>query len=96
MIEIWQECWKFQTTSHRLADQVRTIIKKGWFSEFKILEIQQKHINKIIIKYQTHQVVSNKNNPTKINCQLRKMKTPHYLTIHNQATMKKHYRKNKR
>ena len=29
MIEIWQECSSFQTTSQRLADQVRTIIKKG-------------------------------------------------------------------
>ena len=28
MIEIWQECASFQTTSQRLADQVRTIIKK--------------------------------------------------------------------
>ena len=38
MIEIWQECAKFQTT----ADQVRTIIKKGWFSDLEILEIHQK------------------------------------------------------
>ena len=42
MIEIWQECVKFQTTSQRLADQVRTIIKKGWFSDLKLLEIHQK------------------------------------------------------
>ena len=28
IIEIWQECASFQTTSQRLADQVRTIIKK--------------------------------------------------------------------
>ena len=42
MIEIWQECAKFQTTSQRLADQVRTIIKKGWFSDLEILEIHQK------------------------------------------------------
>ena len=33
MTEIWQECTKFQTTSQMLADQVRTIIKKGWFSD---------------------------------------------------------------
>ena len=32
MIDIWQECASFQTTSQRLPDQVRTIIKKGWFS----------------------------------------------------------------
>ena len=59
MIEIWQECAKFQTTTQRLADQVRKIIKKGWFSDLEILEIK-KHINKAIILYQTHQPVSNK------------------------------------
>ena len=42
MIEIWQECAKFQTTSQRLVDQVRTIIKKGWFSDLELLEIHQK------------------------------------------------------
>ena len=45
MIEIWKECASFQTTSERLADQVRTIIKKGWFSDLKILEICQKTNN---------------------------------------------------
>ena len=39
MLEIWQEYSNFQTTSQRLADQVRTIIKKGWFSELEIIEI---------------------------------------------------------
>ena len=42
MIEIWQEFASFQTTSQRLAVQVRTIIKKGWFSDLEILEIHQK------------------------------------------------------
>ena len=42
MIEIWQECESFLTTSQRLADQVRTIIKKDWFSG---LEIHQKTNN---------------------------------------------------
>ena len=32
MIKIWQECSNFQTTSQRLADQARTIIKKDRFS----------------------------------------------------------------
>ena len=45
MIEIWQECSTFQTTSQRLADQVRTITKNGWFSELELLEIQQKNKN---------------------------------------------------
>ena len=39
MIEIWPECASFQTTSQRLANQVKTIIKKGWFSDAEILEI---------------------------------------------------------
>ena len=42
MIEIWQECAKFQTTSQRLANQVRTIIKKGWFSDLELLEFHKK------------------------------------------------------
>ena len=42
MIEIWQECSNFQTTSLRLADQVRTMIEKSWFSDFEIIEIHQK------------------------------------------------------
>ena len=42
MIEIWQECASFQTTSQRLADQVRTIMKNGWFSDLEILDIHQK------------------------------------------------------
>ena len=42
MMEIWQELSNFQTTSQRLADQVRTIVKKGWFSELEIIDIHQK------------------------------------------------------
>ena len=43
MIEIWQECAKFQATSQRLDNQVRIIIKKGWFSDIEILEIHKKN-----------------------------------------------------
>ena len=46
-IEIWQEGSSFQTTIQRFADQVRTIIKKGWFSDFEILEIHQKINNQL-------------------------------------------------
>ena len=42
MFEIWKECSTFQTTSQRLADQVRTITKKGWFSDLELQEIHQK------------------------------------------------------
>ena len=52
MIEIWQECANFQTTSQRLADHVNTIIKKDWFSDLEILEIHQKtyksHYNTVL------------------------------------------------
>ena len=41
-MEIWRELSNFQTISQRLADQVRTIIKKGWFSDLEIIEIHQK------------------------------------------------------
>ena len=41
-MEIWQERSTFQTTSQRLADQVRTIMKKGWFADLELLEIHQK------------------------------------------------------
>ena len=46
MIEIWQELSTFQTTNQRLADQVRTIIKKVWFSDLELLEIHQKTLKK--------------------------------------------------
>ena len=45
MTEIWPECANLQTTSQRLANQVRTIIKKGWFPDHKISEIRQKTNN---------------------------------------------------
>ena len=95
MIEIWQEFASFQTKSQRLADQVRTIIKKSWFSDFEILEIHQK-THKQDNKYQTHQVSSNKNNLIEMDCQLLKIKTSHYQTTHKQVAPKKHYHKNKR
>ena len=50
MIEIWQERSTFQTTSQRLADQVWTIIKKGWFSDLELLEIHQKPLKQIYKK----------------------------------------------
>ena len=36
ILEIWQECSNFQTTSQRLSDQFKKIIKKGWFSDQEI------------------------------------------------------------
>ena len=42
MMEILQERSIFQTTSQRLADQVRTIMKKDWFSDLELQEIHQK------------------------------------------------------
>ena len=40
-VEIWTEFGKFKTTNQRLADQVRTITKNGWFYDLEILEIHQ-------------------------------------------------------
>ena len=53
MIEIWTEFGRFKTTNQRLADQVRTITKNGWFSDLEILEI---HLQ---ICRQTHQQTPN-------------------------------------
>ena len=56
MVEIWEECARFKTTSQRLAGQVRRMIKKGWFFDLEILQIHQRvnrewrqHIHNIII-----------------------------------------------
>ena len=41
MIKIWIEFARFKRTILRLADQVWTITKIGWFSDLEILEIYQ-------------------------------------------------------
>ena len=96
MTEIWQECARFQTTSKRLADQVRTIIKKGWFSELEILEIHQKINNEQDSNTVPDTSRIHKKSLTEMNRDLRKMKTLHNQTTHNQTTQNKHYHKNKR
>ena len=35
MREIWGESAKFHTTSQRMDDQARLILKKGWFSDLE-------------------------------------------------------------
>ena len=70
----------------RLADEVRTIIKKGWFSDHKILEMHKKVIDNVIIQYLTHQKLSNKNCLTEMKSHFRKMEKPHSQTTHNQET----------
>ena len=92
MIEICQECSNFQITSQRLADQVRTIIKKGWFSDLEIIEILQK----------INDQQGNKTLPDTLNInkqkqpnRLRKMETPHNQTLHNHTALNKHDHKNK-
>ena len=67
MIEIWQECSNFQT-------------KKGWFSGLEIIEIYQRVNSQQCL---THQILTNKNSPTEMNHQLRKMETPHNQSIQN-------------
>ena len=94
MIEIWQEGSSFQT-SQRLADQVRTIIKKGWFSDLEILEIHQKIHN----QQGSNRVLDSSN--------INKQKQPnwnepptsknetHNKTTRNQTTQNEYYHKNK-
>ena len=53
-------------------------------------------MNKIIVQYQTHQQLTNKNSLTEMNRQLRKMETPHNQITHSQTIQNKYYHKNKR
>ena len=41
MIEITKGCTRFPIINQRLADQVMTITKNGWLSDFELLEILQ-------------------------------------------------------
>ena len=99
MMEIWQERSTFQTTRQRLADQVRKIMKKSWFSDLELLKIHQK-----TLKQNTNTVpdtpsgVKQKqsNNKKKKTRKPRQIKTLHSKTIHYQTTKKKHYHKNKK
>ena len=55
MIEIWRECASFQTTRQRPADQVRIIIKKGWFFwPWNTRNTWENMMNTIVLQYQTH------------------------------------------
>ena len=36
MIEIWANFGRFNTTTERLADKTKMILKKCWFSDLKI------------------------------------------------------------
>ena len=94
MMEIWQELSNFQTTSQRLADQVKTIIKV-WFSDLEIIEIHHK-INNQQCSNNTLPGTSYINKQKQpIRKEPRKMETPHNQTLHNQTTQNNHYHKNK-
>ena len=96
MIEIWQECAKFKTTSQKIADQVRTIIEKGWFFDPEILEILQKtHKQNYNTVPDTLSGVKPKQSDEK-ELPTSKNENTHFQTIHYQASGKKHYHKNKR
>ena len=73
MREIWQECSNFQTTSQRLADQVRTIINKDWFSDLEIIEMHKKMNNQQVpdTSYINKQKQPNRNEQP-----IRKMENP--------------------
>ena len=67
MIGIWTGFARFKKTNQRLADQVKTITKSGWFSDLEILEIHQQ------IYRQTNQET---NNATTETVNLGKPETP--------------------
>ena len=46
-------------------------------------------MNKIVIEYQTHHVLANKNSLTEMNRQLRKIETPQNQTTHNHTNINK-------
>ena len=77
MIEIWQKCASFQMTSQRLADQVRTIIKTGTFSDLEILEIHTKIDNEHESYTAPDTSTINKNSLSEMNGKLGKIETPH-------------------
>ena len=47
-------------------------------------------MNKLVIQYLINQVLTNKNSLIEMNCQLRKMETPHNQTTHNQTIKNEH------
>ena len=47
-------------------------------------------IDKVVIQYQTHQVLTNKNNEKEMNRQIRKIEMLHNQTTHIQTTQGKH------
>ena len=72
MIDIKEECARYQTTSQSITDQVRVIIKKGLFSDLELLEIchkidrKRRQQNTNSITHPTNngkQVQSNRNEP---------------------------------
>ena len=78
MIEIEEECTRFQTTSQRLADQVRTMIKKGWFSDIEIQQIHQKRNTEP--KQDTNTITVTLNTEKQEHSKLIKIETPHSQT----------------
>ena len=94
MIDNWQEYASFQTTSQRLADQVRTIRKTCWFSDLEILEIYQKINNE---RYSNAaRDTSGFNSQTEINRQILNMDSQHNLTTQNLKTPNKYLHQNTR
>ena len=91
MMEIWQELSNFQTTSQRLADRVRTIMKKGWFSELGIVEIHQKINDQE--RRNTLPDTSNINKqkqPIQNEPSIQKMEPPLNHSLQNKTTQNKH------
>ena len=86
MIGIWKECARFQTTSQRLVDQVRMIIKKGWFSDLEISEVHQK-MNRESRQQDPNTIIDTPNNNTlnEMNQSNKNRNTTH--PIHTEITL---------
>ena len=92
MIDIWQERVSFQTTSQKLVEKARKIIKKSWFSDFEIQEMHQKRNSEQVgITISSTSSINKQKHP---NRKLRKIETLHNQTTHYQTTQKKHYHMN--
>ena len=62
MIRIWNERRQDEILEQRLADQVRTILKRNWFMEVELEELKKLNFERI---YETNSAHLNSNNPDK-------------------------------
>ena len=80
MIKIYAECTRFNTTSQGLADQVRMILKKGWFSDLEILKIcgqlNSEEYEQVPLTQTETKILKSKNSLLEFKCNIPKTKIP--------------------